>query len=359
MKIIKWIAIIVVIAGIGFAGYWFVLRHSNSASDAGAGNTNVIALVSLATAKQSKISETITAYGSIIARPGKAHAVSVLFDSVVNHVLVAAGEMVTNGQVLVDIQPSANARLQLAQAKAAVAAEEVNLKQIQQRYDLKFATDQDLAQAQKAFDAAKLQLQSMESQGVETEHQIKSTINGIVGQVAVHDGQIVAAGTPFLELVARDEIEARLGVEPEDVTSLTDGQPILLFPVHAAEANPFEGRIRLITRRINPDTHLVDVYVSPPDGAEFLLDAYLRAEIKIAAHTGLVVPRSAVLPQGNRDILFTVENGHAVQHVVQSGLKTTNEIEIVSPQLPDGAQVVVQGNYELTNGMAVTTTNQP
>ena len=359
MRIIKWIIIILFISGIGFAGYWFGLRRSNSANDASGGNTKVVAQVSLATAKQSKISETITAYGSIIARPGKAHAVSVLFDSVVNHVLVVPGEMVTNGQVLLDIQPSASARLQLDQAKAAAAAERINLKQTQQRYDLKFVTDQDLAQAKKAFDMAKLQLRSMESRGIETERQIKSAINGIVSQVAVHDGQIVNAGTPFIELVAHDEIEARLGVEPEASATLTVGQPIHLFPVHAAEVKPFEGRIRLITRRINPDTNLVDVYVTPPSGAKLLLDAYLRAEIKTASHTGLVVPRSAVLPRGNRDILFTVENGHAVQHVVQSGLRTTNEIEIVSPQLPDGTQVVVQGNYELTNGMAVTTTNQP
>ena len=284
---------------------------------------------------------------------------SVLFESVVNHVLVASGESVPEGQLLLDIQPSAGTRLKLAQAKAAVAATDTELKQMEERYNLKFATNQDLAKAQKDAEAARLELQSLESQGIETERQVTSKINGIVGQVAVHDGQIVPAGTPFLELVARDDIEARLGVEPEDALSLSDGEPILLFPVHAAAAKPFEGRIRLITRRVNPDTHLVDVYVSPPAGAELLLDASLRAQIITDSRTGLVVPRAAVLPQGNRDVLFTVQNGYAVQHVVQAGLKTTNEIEIVSPQFPPGTEVVVQGNYELTNGMAVTTTHQP
>ena len=76
MKIIRWIAIIVLVAGIGLAGYWFRRRHASHAGNgAGAGNTNVVAQVRLAPVKQSTLSQTTTAYGSIIARPGKAHSV--------------------------------------------------------------------------------------------------------------------------------------------------------------------------------------------------------------------------------------------------------------------------------------------
>ncbi|MEO8426574.1 MAG: efflux RND transporter periplasmic adaptor subunit [Verrucomicrobiota bacterium] len=360
MKTLKWVFSARLLLGVGFAGTWLAgCRPNNTTQEKGVDDTHVIAQVELAPVVKSNISETVTAYGSVIPRPGATHAVSVRFESVVDHLLVAAGEAVTNGQVLADIEPSAASKLQLAQAKIAVDAADRELKQTQERYDLKFATNQELGQARKAADDARLQLQSLEDRGIETERQVKSQMAGVIWQLSVRDGQIVSAATPLFELIARNEIEVRLGVEPEDAVSLSKDDRVTLFPVHAAEARQFEGRIRLITQRVNPDTHLVDVYVRPPSGMSLLLDAYLRAEIKTVSHEALLVPRLAVLPQGNHDVIFTVENGHALEHQVQIGIKTTNEVEVISPKFQPGVQVVVQGNYELTNGMAVAPASKP
>jgi multidrug efflux pump subunit AcrA (membrane-fusion protein) len=68
----------------------------------------------------------------------------------------------------------------------------------------------------------------------------------------------------------------------------------------------------------------------------------------------LIVPRSAVLPNDGRYILFTVEKGRAKEHTVRVGLQNKNEVEVsMSTDLPSDAPVVTLGNYQLKDGMSV------
>ena len=47
-----------------------------------------------------------------------------------------------------------------------------------------------------------------------------------------------------------------------------------------------------------------------------MLNEYVRGEIVIAAEDSLVAPRSAVLPEEDHYVLFTVEQDRAVKHTV-------------------------------------------
>ena len=76
-------------------------------------------------------------------------------------------------------------------------------------------------------------------------------------------------------------------------------------------------------------------------------------KITVASVQGLIVPRAAVLPEEDKFVLFTVENGHAVKHVVKVGLENREEINVIAPDLQAGKPVVVLGNYELKDKMAV------
>jgi multidrug efflux pump subunit AcrA (membrane-fusion protein) len=115
-----------------------------------------------------------------------------------------------------------------------------------------------------------------------------------------------------------------------------------------------EGTIRLVTRRIDPATRLVDVYVTLPAGTKLFLDGYVRGEIQRIEKNALAVPRSAVLPNESREFeIFTVANNHAIRHTVKIGAENPNEIEVIANDLHEGDPVVTLGNYELEDGMAV------
>ena len=349
---------VVVLAALAL-GFWLGKRSGGAAEEAGGDEQGPIAQVALAPIVKKTIAENVTAYGSVIAQSGKSHAVSAAYETRIRHILVAPGESVTVGQPLVEIDPSPATQLQLAEARNAARAAQKDLEQAQQKFNLKLATNQDLGQAKKAAESAQLQLQALEKQGAAVPQQLKSEMEGLVGKVDVQDGQIVPAGGPLIELVAQHEIEVKLGVEPEDVIHLAPNDPVSLFQVQRQGAKPIEGRVRLITRRVEPETRLVDVYVSLPNDSKLLLDGYLRAELKTEAHETLVVPRAAVLPEGDGFVLFTVKDKHAVQHLVETGIQNAKEIEIIAPDLKAGDEVVVRGNYELSDGMAVATGKKP
>jgi membrane fusion protein, multidrug efflux system len=337
-------------------GYWLGHRPGGTpAADESENSDGPVASVTLAPIEQKSITDVVTAYGSMITQPGKSHAVSVAYETRVRHVLVAPGQPVTRGQPLVEIDPSPQTQLQLAQARSAADAAQKELEQTQQKFNLKLATNQDLNQAKKNAENAQLQLQTLEQQGAASAQVVKAEMDGLVGKVDVQDGQIVQPGSPLVELVQKNEIEVKLGVEPEDAVHVAAGQPVSLFRVHTTGTPPITGRVRLITQRVDPDTRLVDVYVSLPNEKELWLDSYFRGELKTQTHDALVVPRSAVLPAGDGYVLYTVKDQRAVAHQVQIGIQNAKEVEIIASDLKAGEPVVVRGNYELSDGMAVTT----
>ena len=98
-------------------------------------------------------------------------------------------------------------------------------------------------------------------------------------------------GGPLVEIVGETEIEVKLGVEAEDLSAVHEGAPITIVPVNDPTAAKVEGSVRLITRRIDPTTRLVDVYVALPQGTKLLLDQYVRGEIQHTEKDALVVAR--------------------------------------------------------------------
>jgi RND family efflux transporter MFP subunit len=328
---------------------WIVQRFGVGKEAKGAGPT---AQVQIAKVERKTITETVTVYGSVVAQPGKTHSVSVAFETRVRHVLVAPGQFVQENDSLIEIELSPAAQVQFQQAKNAAEAARKELKQTQERFNLKLATNQDLSGAEKTARDADAQLTALQRAGAGGDNRIHSDISGIIAKVDAQDGQIVSPGGPLVEIVAESEIEVKLGVEPEDLSAAQEGAPITIIPVNDPTAPKVEGTIRLVTRRIDPTTRLVDVYVRLPEGTRLLLDQYVRGEIQRTEKNALVVPRSAVLPNESREFeVFVVANNRAVKHTVKIGAENPKEMQLIADDLHEGDQVVTVGNYELEDGM--------
>jgi len=301
--------------------------------------------VQVAKVERKTINEKVIVYGSVVAQPGKTHSVGVAFETRVRHILVAPGQFVHENDPLTEIELSPGAQVQFQQAKNAAEAARKELKQTQDRFNLKLATNQDLSEAQ---------LTALQRAGAGGDNRIHSDLSGVIAKVDAQDGQIVPAGGPLVEIVAENEIEVKLGVEPEDLSAAQEGAPITIVPLNDPTANNVEGTIRLVTRRIDPTTRLVDVYVSLPAGTKLLLDQYVRGEIQRTEKDALVVPRPAVLPNESREFeVFTVANNRAVKHTVKIGAENPREMQVMADDLHEGDPVVTVGNYELEDGMAV------
>ena len=319
--------------------------------------TGPIAHVQVAKLERKTITEKVIVYGSVVAQPGRTHSVSIAFETRVRHILVAPGQFVQENDPLIEVELSPGAQVQFQQARNAAEAARKELKQTQDRFNLKLATNQDLSAAEKTARDAEAQLGALQRAGAGGDNKIHSEISGVIAKVDAQDGQIVPPGGPLVEIVAEDEIEVKLGVEPEDLSAAQQGAPIMVFPVNDPTAAQVEGSIRLVTRRIDPTTRLVDVYVALPEGTKLLLDQYVRGEIQRTEKDALVVPRSAVLPNESREFkVFTVANNKAVTHTVKIGAENPKEMQVIADDLHPGDLVVTIGNYELEEGTVVKTT---
>ena len=313
-----------------------------------------VAQVQVAKVQRKTVTEKVIAYGSVVAQPGKTHSVSIAFETRVRHVLVAPGQFVRENDPLVEIELSPAAQVQFQQAKNAAEAAQKELKQTQERFNLKLATNQDLSAAEKTARDAEAQLTALQRAGAGGDNRVHSDVAGVIAKVNAQDGQIVPPGNPVVEIVAENDIEVKLGVEAEDLSAAQEGAPVTIIPLNDPTAPKVEGIIRLVTRRIDPATRLVDVYVTLPAGTKLFLDGYVRGEIQRTEKNALAVPRSAVLPNESREFeIFTVENNHAIRHTVKIGAENPNEIQVIANDLHEGDPVVTLGNYELEDGMAV------
>jgi len=311
------------------------------------------AKVRTALVRHSTVVDSVEGFGTTVAAPGTIRFYSIPFESRVRRLLVTEGSAIAAGTALIEVEPSRDTQLQLAQAhdEAVAAAEQKAL--VQERLGLKLSTVAELQQAEQRQRVASTREHDLEIRGAPGRQTLRADTDGVVARIDVQAGQVVAPGNTLLETVANRDVRIRLGVEVGDASGIRKGQPVRLDAVNGPAGNSAEGRVELIAGAVNPQTRLVDVFVSPGSAARLRLNQYVRGQIETGRHAALVVPREAVLPEEDHAIVFTVENGRAVRHVVRAGSDDGHVVEIAGSGIESGQTVVIQGNAELQDGMAV------
>ncbi len=332
---------------------WFLLRqHGTASAEAEAGKP--AAKIETAALKEQAIAQTIEVFGVVAAAPSGDRVTAAPFDCVVRKIHIGVGATVAAGDVLLEIGPSPDAKLAYDSAHGVLALATKALAATQERFDLKLATSQDLLAAQQAADDAKLKADSFEARGLGGDGRIIAPAAGVVSKLDVFAGALTPLGTALVTVSTGGELEARLGVEAAAVTSVAAGQPVALESSNRTAAEKVSSTVRSVGAALDAATGAVEVRVTVPAGAALMLGEHVRAEIEIKKKEGaLVVPRSAVLPDDDKQVLYTVKAGKAVRHEVKTGLVTDELIEVIADGLHAGDVVVTLGNYELEDGMAV------
>ena len=331
---------------------WYLLRHRAASAEEAAGKP--AAKVETAVLKEQAIAQTIEVFGVVVAAPSGDRVTAAPYECVVQKVYVGVGTTVAAGDVLLEIGPSPDTKLAFDSARSLLALATKALAATQERYDLKLATRQDMLTAQQAADDARLKAASLEARGLGGDGRITAPAAGVVSKLDVFAGALTPLGTALVTVSTGGQLEARLGVEAADVASVAAGQPVTLASSNRAEAEKVPTAVRSVGAALDAATGAAEVRVPVPAGASLLLGEHVRAEIEIKKKdSALVVPRSAVLPDDDKQVLYTVKAGKAVKHEVKTGLTTDELVEVTGEGLQAGDLVVTLGNYELEDGMAI------
>ena len=314
-------------------------------------SVEAVALVSAVPVREGTLRSEAFAYGYVAPRPGSETTVSVPFESHVVSVNTVAGAHVSTGTSLVTVEPSADARTQIRQAKSVFDAERVRNESARHRYDLGLATVDDLAGSQSALDQARQRWGQLT--GWDSTRAVRAGSAGTVDSIAVVAGQLVPPGQMLIRIVRTGRRLVRLGVDPAVAERLSRGQSVEIESLDSnGRHGTVSGSLRDIGQKINAVTRLVEVTVDVDSESNLWLSERVRARLDLMHEPGLIVPRSAVLPDGDRHFLFTVVSGKARRHEVSVIAETDSEA-LVDGDIAAGDSVLFVGNYEVHDGTRI------
>jgi RND family efflux transporter MFP subunit len=318
--------------------------------DEGNGGTPT-ALVKLAPASRSAISESVTLYGEV-ERGGQNQAMLVApVEAQVEAITAPAGSAVRAGQLVARLKPSPASAAQIASAKADAASAEQALARANRLKADGLASDADVETARAAAAGASALARSLAQRVGQLA--LRAPHAGYVETVGASPGDLVQAGTVIATLSGTGSMQARFGIDPALARKLKPGSALRIEPSDGS-AN-FSVPIKSVSLAADPQTRLGSVSVSIPASRHLAPGLPLTAEAQVASVANVVtVPYSALLDDGGQPYVFVVSKGVAHRKDVQTGPTGGDRVAILKG-LADGEIVVTVGNSALEDGMKVRT----
>jgi len=336
-----------------------------SAGDEDAGGdeaaASVVAEVSVTHVQRADIQSTLSVSGTISALPNQDVRVSSLVPGRVAHMLVAEGDLISEGQVLakIDDRPFHDQVRQtqaaVDQARANVDNAELSLQRNQKLLDRGIAAQKDfedartqaavnkalLNQAEAALSLAQLNL---------TRTDVRSPLTGMVVKRLLSAGEQVdgTAAQPIFEVANTAEVELYGNVPALYLDKIRVGQA-LSISTDAFPGKVFQSRIVAISPAVDPATNVGLVRIRIVNGAGRLrLGMFITAQVPLETHrNALVAALQAVYrdSDGNPEI-YRVEGEKAEAVPVTLGLETKDRVELLSGA-QEGETIILGGGYGL------------
>lgn len=284
------------------------------------------------------------------AQANESIAITAKVSDVVTRLAFDSGERVRAGQLLVDMNSSAQ--------RADVAAAAATLRDAEQqlRRGSELARQQLIAQGQLDTlranrDAAAAALASRRA--AVADRTLIAPFAGVLGLRRVSVGALVAPGAIITTLDDDSRIKLDFTVPESALSSLARGQEIGA----RSDAWPgvaFEGAVADIDSRVDPDTRAVTVraLLPNPDG-RLRAGMLLRVAVRLPQRQALVLPEIAVQQEGSQASVFRVGAGDTVALVpVTLGSRDAGKVEVASG-LKAGDRIVVEGIVKLHDGSSI------
>ncbi|RXZ38690.1 efflux RND transporter periplasmic adaptor subunit [Oxalobacteraceae bacterium CAVE-383] len=325
-------------------------RLSAAPADSAATQQPVSAQVATQAVEQRSMANSITAFGDIV--PLRILGVSSAYPAQVASLMVVQGQKVAKGAPLAMLAADPAAQLAYRQAVSAARLSAAELARTKELLGLGLATQSQLDAAQKASDDAQAAEATQKNLGGAAIAALNAPEDSVVMALTAAQGDRVAAGAPIMQLGVVGGIKILLGIDPSDRRRIAKDAAVKISPLDDADSIA-QGKIADIQDAIDPKTQLSNVVVKvDAAGRNFIPGMRVRAEIAAERRTAFIVPRQAVLDDERGAYLFQVADAKARRVNVQVAVDN-RELLGVTGAIDARLPVVVQGNYELSDGMQV------
>jgi RND family efflux transporter MFP subunit len=269
---------------------------------------------------------------------------------------VDIGDNVQAGQLLAEIA-TPEVDQQLAQARAQEEIAKVTADRWRDLVQKSVVSKQEYDQNQKAYEAAKANLQQLEK--IQGFQQILAPFAGKISARNIDVGTLVTAGTgnsgtPLFNLVQSDVLRVYVFAPQENAPSIHEGlaAKILLEEYPGQE---FDGKVTRTAGALDPQSRTMQVEVQVPnhDGK---LYAGMYGEVKfllVDQNAPIVVPANAFLFRKEGPQVATIENKDRIHwQNIRVGRDFGDRIEVIDG-LKENSQVVMNPTDDLREGIQV------
>ncbi len=303
-------------------------------------------------------------------------------------IYVDKGDLVKASQLLIEIDHSDyrhavdQAKANLAAAKARVSQQDASvrnttltLNRMQALIKDQFVSQQDLDNAQVAYDAAAAALDSLRAQVQQMEvalaqaetnlaySYIRAPFAGYVAERNLDLGSYVSGTTAGTSTISRgiltlheiQTVRILIEVVEKDIPLIQAGQKVEV----RAEAYPnriFEGTVTRIVQALNRATRTMTIEVDLPNKDHVLKGGmFARVEVLVGAHRNAIqIPLDAVSRLEDSQYVYIVREEKAQRVPVEIGVHDENRVEITKG-LEGSEQVIVSGKDLVHDGSPVQT----
>ncbi len=173
---------------------------------------------------------------------------------------------------------------------------------------------------------------------------IRSAYSGHVLEKRVIEGQMVHAGDRLFKIADLSIVWVEPAIFEQDIPLVRVGQRVD-FRLDAVPSRGFSGRVTFLYPTLDRATRTLRVRIEVPNpNLEIKPMMYGTVRIHAQGPRGVLVPLTAVLPAGDRDLAFVVRGAGVVPTEVVVGDRGDTTVHILSGLLP-GDTVVASATF--------------
>ncbi len=174
-----------------------------------------------------------------------------------------------------------------------------------------------------------------------------------ISERLVSEGSRLRPGTEVFKMVLGKTLKLKLSVPEASGNGIEVGQAVEVFTTGATATAA--GKVMRVSPTVDPQTRSLLVEVEIPNREGTLKPGgFARGKIILGeTQQAITVPLDALYSFAGIHKLFVIENGIAKEIQVTLGDRTSQWVEIASPQLKPDAVVATSGQRLLSEGVAV------
>lgn len=268
-------------------------------------------------------------------------------DGIATRVMIRPGQQVAEGQPLI-AYPVQNYQLQVEQHRTVYNDLLVKLEKQKALLSKGFVAQQTVDDLE--LEAAN---KAKELKRIEEQYVVKAPFSGTVTDVAVREGDHVAAGTQLFVLAQTDCLTAEFFASQEDVRQIEEGSRVEL---EAGGLPVLPGKVTCKSLIMDDERRAYRIQAEFPNrqGAG-LGGVTAKVRIKLAGEGRVIrVPLQAVASVGGEDIIYKSVAGRAVATPVRI-VRIVGQQAVVDGNLHPGEIYVIQGAEKLTDQVILKT----